>query len=144
MEKTIKNKDDLRVFFEKNGVSLTRQRLDLGYLLLKEKRHLNTSELIEMVNSSLPYVSRATIFNTINLFLRYGLMQKFDIQSGATIYDTNGTPHHHLYEESTGEIHDVFLEKEMEEKIRAQVKKALPLHLSSKTDMGRVLITLPV
>lgn len=145
METTaITTKEDIRDFFERSGVSLTKQRIDIGYLLLTENQHLSTSELIDLINSKLPYVSRATIFNTINLFLKHGLIRKFDIQSGSTIYDTNGHPHHHVLDEESGKIYDVFLDPELEEEIVQKVRGSLPEQVMKREDVGRVMITLPI
>ena len=39
--------------------------------------------------------------------VRQGLLRELPIDGEATVYDSNLTPHHHLYHEDTGEVSDV-------------------------------------
>ena len=54
-----------------------------------------------------PRVSKATIYNTLSLFLERGLVRQVLIDSGKVFYDSNTGVHHHLYHEDTGMLQDI-------------------------------------
>ena len=51
-------------------------------------------------------ISRATVYNTLNLFAEKGLVQPVVIDSSKIYYDSKTTPHSHYYNIDTGEISD--------------------------------------
>jgi len=52
-------------------------------------------------------ISRATVYNTLNLFLEKRLLQQIPIGEEKAIFDPDLSPHHHLLEEETGVVHDI-------------------------------------
>jgi Fur family iron response transcriptional regulator len=52
-------------------------------------------------------ISRATVYNTLNLFVKKGLVRELVLSEGRTVFDCNCEQHHHFIDESTGAIHDV-------------------------------------
>jgi Fur family iron response transcriptional regulator len=52
-------------------------------------------------------ISRATVYNTLNLFVGKGLLQRFHVGEGRVVYDPDLSPHHHLIDEDTGVVHDI-------------------------------------
>ena len=52
-------------------------------------------------------ISRATVYNTLNLFVRKGLLRELQLAEGRVVFDPNMGPHHHFIDEATGRIHDV-------------------------------------
>lgn len=55
----------------------------------------------------MPVISRATVYNTLNVLVEKGLLRQFVLTEGRTVFDPNTKPHHHLVDERTGEIHDI-------------------------------------
>ncbi len=89
------------------GITPTRQRVDIGMRLLDRDRHVTADQLLEEVNRSSGDVSRATIYNTLGLFARKGLVREVVVEAGKHVYDTNTAAHHHLYNVDTGELQDI-------------------------------------
>jgi len=52
-------------------------------------------------------ISRATVYNTLNLFVEKGLLQRLFVGEGRVVYDPDLSPHHHLVDEDTGVVHDI-------------------------------------
>ena len=60
-----------------------------------------------MVSDSGVRVSKATIYNTLGLFARKGVVGEVTVDPARVYYDTNSEPHHHFYNEDTGELFDI-------------------------------------
>ncbi len=54
-----------------------------------------------------PMVSRATVYNTLNLFVEKRLLRAFVLAPGRIVFDPKTDAHHHFIDERTGEIMDV-------------------------------------
>src|SRR5262245_31985099 len=52
-------------------------------------------------------LSRATVYNTLNLFVRKGLLQQHVLAEGKVVFDPKTERHHHFIDEATGRIHDI-------------------------------------
>lgn len=52
-------------------------------------------------------ISRATVYNTINLFVDKGLLKRLRVGEGRVVYDPDLSSHHHLVDEDTGIVHDI-------------------------------------
>lgn len=86
----------------------TKQRLALATLLFaKGNRHITAEELWSEAKASKAPVSYATIYNVLNLFSSAGLIRSLAVEGHPTIYDTNMTPHHHLFFEDKVTIVDL-------------------------------------
>jgi Fur family iron response transcriptional regulator len=90
-----------------HGIIPTRQRVEIGSILLAPGQHLSAAQLLDQVNQDSEAVSKATIYNTVALFARKGLVRKVIINSRNVFYDSNTTHHHHFYNVSTGVPTDI-------------------------------------
>jgi len=52
-------------------------------------------------------ISRATVYNTLHLFVEKGLLRQLSLAEGRLVYDPLIERHHHFIDEDTGEIRDV-------------------------------------
>jgi Fe2+ or Zn2+ uptake regulation protein len=52
-------------------------------------------------------LSRATVYNTLRLFVDRGLLRELTLAPGSTVYDANMAAHHHFLDDDDGSIHDV-------------------------------------
>lgn len=92
------------------GLRPTQQRLSLASLLFQGGgRHITAESLYEEASANGVKVSLATVYNTLNQFKEAGLLRELVIDSGKSYFDTNTQPHHHAYDEQTGEISDLEL-----------------------------------
>ncbi|HXK24149.1 MAG TPA: Fur family transcriptional regulator [Myxococcota bacterium] len=90
-----------------HGIQPTAQRLAVARFVLGATSH-PTAELVwEKVRKRNPTLSRATVYNTLNLFVEKGLLRAQAVREGALVFDPHVARHHHLVDEDTGEIHDV-------------------------------------
>ena len=91
-----------------HGINPTRQRVAIGSILLAPGQHLSALQLLDLVNQDSEVVSKATIYNTVALFARKGLVHEVTINNPANVfYDSNTTHHHHFYNVSTGVLTDI-------------------------------------
>lgn len=94
-----------------HDVSPTRQRLLIAELLFAQPQHLSAEQVLEKVNQDQAAVSKATVYNTLNLFARNGLVREVIVDPSKVFYDSNTSEHHHLYNVDTGELTDVAPER---------------------------------
>ncbi|MEM9194487.1 MAG: transcriptional repressor [Myxococcota bacterium] len=89
------------------GIRPSTQRLVIAEYVLSTTDHPSADRVFEIVHDRLPMVSRATIYNTLNLFSDKGLLKRVTLTEGRVVFDPNTEPHHHIIDESTGDIYDV-------------------------------------
>jgi hypothetical protein len=54
-------------------------------------------------------VSKATVYNTLNLFAARGLIRQLTLDGSCAWFDSNVAPHYHFQDEQTGALSDVAL-----------------------------------
>ncbi len=74
---------------------------------MKTKSHPSADEVLEHARRKCPTVSRATVYNTLNLLIEKGLLKTQILQGGAVFFDTNMGKHHHFIDDETGDIYDI-------------------------------------
>ena len=89
-----------------HGIICTPQRRQVAEILLRKQQHLCIEDIFQQSNQRHRNISRATVYNTINLFVQKKLIRKVFIDSEHVFYDTNTEDHHHFYNEDTGELMD--------------------------------------
>lgn len=103
--------DRIERLLREHGILPTRQRVAIGRVLFARHQHLSAPELHRRVRRHDPALSsRSTVYNTLELFARHGLVRELSMdspQGKLRLYDTNLQPHHHLYHIDTGEIEDL-------------------------------------
>lgn len=90
-----------------HGIQPTAQRLAVARFVLEASSHPTADEVWEKVRRHSPTLSRATVYNTLNLLVEKGLLRTQAVREGALVFDPLVVRHHHLIDEETGEIHDV-------------------------------------
>ena len=91
----------------RHGVTPTQQRVDIGQMLFARPQHLSADQLLAQVNGEGNHVSKATVYNTLNLFARKGLVREVIVDPSRVFYDSNTSQHHHFFNIDTGELTDV-------------------------------------
>jgi Fur family iron response transcriptional regulator len=89
------------------GAQPTAQRVALAEILFAKPQHLSADELLERARRKGVRVSKATVYNTLNLFVDCGLVREVSVDSSRVYYDPTMTPHHHIYNVDTGELTDI-------------------------------------
>lgn len=85
----------------------TPQRIAVVEFVLKSKAHPSADDVLSHARKKCPTVSRATVYNTLNLLVEKGLLGMQTIKEGAVIFDSNIKKHHHFVDNETGDIHDI-------------------------------------
>ncbi|MBK8164815.1 MAG: transcriptional repressor [bacterium] len=94
-------------FLQDHGIQPSAQRVAIARFVLHTDRHPTADEVLAEVRRDFPMVSRATVYNTIRLFMEKGLLRIHQLEGGVAVCDANTARHHHFIDEDTGEIVDV-------------------------------------
>ena len=106
MEPLVAN-SDLAGYLRAYGVTPTQQRLIISEVLFDKRQHVSAEQILGRVAQKDKSVSRATVYNTLNLFVDKKLIKALVIDKSKVFYDTNVSSHHHVYNVDTGEVVDV-------------------------------------
>lgn len=79
----------------------------MAEFVLHTEAHPSADEVHEAVLQRFPMISRATVYNTLNLFVEKGLIRRHSFADGHTVFDPNSEPHHHFIDDDSGEIFDL-------------------------------------
>ena len=100
-------RDELATLLSARGVMPSEQRLDVASVILAKPQHLSAEQIINGIRAIGSRVSKATVYNTLNLFCERGLLRTVDVDPTRQFYDSTIQPHHHFYNEDTGELTDI-------------------------------------
>lgn len=90
-----------------HGVQATRQRVRIASVLLDREQHINAEQLLDLLRDHGVRVSKATIYNTLNLFAEVGLLRQVLIDGQCTWFDSNVGPHYHFQDMQSGQLTDI-------------------------------------
>ena len=93
------NEARLRVFRElsrQNGLKLTHQRLEIFNVLSSMRDHPSAEDIFDEVKKRIPTIAFDTVYRTLSLFERHGLISKVNNLDGRTRYDSVTEHHCHL------------------------------------------------
>jgi len=100
-------RDEIAQWLVARGVFPTAQRLDVAQVILVRPQHLSAEQIIAGIRSNGSRVSKATVYNTLNLFCDRGLLKTVDVDPTRQFYDSSTQAHHHFYNSDTGELTDI-------------------------------------
>lgn len=89
------------------GLKLTPQRIAILRELAGDPTHPTAQELFERLKPSLPTMSFATVYNTLDALASAGLCASLSIAPGAARFDPNMEAHHHAVCDRCGLIRDI-------------------------------------
>lgn len=99
--------EDLLAVLRGRGVKPTPQRLEVARYVLGARNHPSAEQVFEQVRRTCPTVSRATVYNTLNLLTEKGLLVARILREGAVVFDSTLERHHHFVDDDTGEVLDI-------------------------------------
>src|SRR5271170_3665821 len=100
-------RDNLSEVLRTYGVTPTHQRIEIAHALFSSNEHLSADQILAIVNDRAPETSKATVYNTLNLFLEKKLIREVIADPNKVFYDPNTAPHHHFYNVDSGELVDI-------------------------------------
>jgi Fe2+ or Zn2+ uptake regulation protein len=89
------------------GVQPTPQRTAVAEFVLKGNSHPTADEVFVGARRICPTVSRATVYNTLNLLVAKGVLKSQILKEGTVVFEPNSKKHHHFIDDQTGAIHDI-------------------------------------
>ncbi|HEY7933250.1 MAG TPA: Fur family transcriptional regulator [Solirubrobacteraceae bacterium] len=89
------------------GQRVTSQRLVIHRALCAREQHLTAEQVLGEVSKRLPGISLPTVYATLELFERLGLIRRVAGGGGALLFDSRVTPHAHAVCRQCGAIADV-------------------------------------
>lgn len=90
-----------------HGISPTVQRVKIASTMLLRPQHLSAEQVLSLTNQTGRPVSKATVYNSLGLFARKGLIRELFVDQERAFYDSSTHPHHHFYNPVTQEICDI-------------------------------------
>jgi Fur family iron response transcriptional regulator len=103
----VSSKQDIARLLRDHGILPTQQRLMIARVLFERQQHYSADLVMTSVNEGRDRVSKATVYNTLGLFARSGLVREVIVDPTRVFYDPNTTNHHHFYNVDTGELTDI-------------------------------------
>jgi Fur family iron response transcriptional regulator len=107
MDLTQYTRDNLAEVLRRHGINPTHQRIEIAHALYSRHEHLSADQVLALVNERHPETSRATVYNTLNLFVEKRLIREVIVDPNRVFYDPNTAPHYHLYDVRTGRLTDI-------------------------------------
>jgi len=100
-------RDAVVEMLRRHDINPTHQRIEIAYALFGRGEHLSADQILAIVNNRHSETSKATVYNTLNLFLEKKLIREVIVDPHKVFYDPNTEAHHHLYNVDTGELTDI-------------------------------------
>ncbi len=102
------NRDNIINKLKSAGVTPTTQRVEIAQILFSRPQHLSAEQLLNLVNEeSHSIASKATIYNTLGLFAKKGLVKELIVDPSKVFYDSNVSKHFHFFNTDTGLLTDI-------------------------------------
>ncbi len=89
------------------NITPTQQRVEIANILFARPQHVSAEQVLSQLNSEQQKASKATIYNTLGLFARKGLIREIIVDPTKVFYDSNTRDHHHYYNVDTGMLSDI-------------------------------------
>lgn len=93
-----------------HGITPTQQRVEIAQILFAKPQHMSADQVLAIVNQENNVVSKATVYNTLGLFARKGMVKEVIVDPTKIFYDSNTSDHYHFYNLDTGELTDIPLD----------------------------------
>jgi len=68
---------------------------------------MSADQILKSLHDAGNRISKATVYNTLNLFSRRGVVREVTIDPAHLMYDSTVHPHHHFFNSDTGELIDI-------------------------------------
>jgi Fur family iron response transcriptional regulator len=92
---------------QRHGLRPTGQRLRVAQILMSAPAHMTAEQILAAVREAGERISKATVYNTLNVLAQRGLVRQIHLDPQRSVYDSTQTPHHHFHDLETGELHDI-------------------------------------
>lgn len=101
------SRDNMAELLRSHDINPTHQRIEIAYALFSRQQHLSADQIMAIVNDRHSETSKATVYNTLNLFLENKLIREVIVDPNKVFYDPNTSPHYHMYDIESGKLTDI-------------------------------------
>jgi Fur family iron response transcriptional regulator len=107
MKGTQYTRDNLADALREHGINPTHQRIEIAFALFSRQEHMSADQVMAIVNERHSETSKATVYNTLNLFVEKGLIREVIVDPSRVFYDPNTDAHYHMYDVHSGRLTDI-------------------------------------
>jgi Fur family transcriptional regulator, ferric uptake regulator len=123
------------------GIRLTRQRRVLLQVVETARRHLDADEILERAQEIDPNITRVTVYRTIDLLKRHGLIDELDLlhlRGHRHFYESHAAQDHiHVACMRCGKVRE--FESELYEDLKRQISRDCGIEITvSRTEVGGI------
>lgn len=101
------SRDNMAALLRSHDINPTHQRIEIAHALFSRQEHLSADQIMAIVNTHHSETSKATVYNTLKLFLEKRLVREVIVDPGKVFYDPNTSEHHHFYDMVSGQLTDI-------------------------------------
>lgn len=101
------SRDRVAEMLRAHGINPTHQRIEIAHVLFERQEHLSADQILSRVNAHYAETSKATVYNTLKLFVEKKLVRELIVDACKVVYDPNTSPHHHFYNVVNGQLTDI-------------------------------------
>jgi Fur family iron response transcriptional regulator len=98
---------DIAAVLRQHGIQPSAQRVAIAEYVLDTVEHPSADVVWKRVRERFPVISRATVYNTLHLFVDQGLLRELHLAESSIVYDPKLDTHHHFIDEESGAIYDI-------------------------------------
>ena len=107
MKLETRTREEVSELLRAHGITPTHQRMEIAQVLFEKRWHPSADQILAAVNVRYAETSKATVYNTLKLFLDKGLVRELIVDPNKVFYDPNTSVHHHFYDVATGALTDI-------------------------------------
>lgn len=104
-------KMEIAEVLRKNGYKVTPQRLAVYDAIIHNPMHPNAEAIYKTLQPNYPSMSMATVYKTMEIFAKIGVVQVLQCAEDAHRYDYNTNPHAHIRCEKCNRVMDIDLDQ---------------------------------
>ena len=116
------NAEDVRRKLLEHQLRVTQQRIIIYKELYQTKEHPTAEIIYSKIKDEYPSLSLATVYKTLDIFEKNGLVIKIKTNDDSVHYDANVSFHHHLICSKTNRIID-YMDEDFSELINNYLKE---------------------
>lgn len=102
--------EELKERCQKDGLRVTKQRIEIYREIAKSCAHPDAETVFEMVKDKLPNISLDTVYRTLASLEEIGMIFRVDSQLPRARFDADKKPHYHFLCVKCNEVYDIFPE----------------------------------
>ena len=100
------NIENIGEYLKSHNIKPSYQRMKIFEYLLNNRTHPTVDEIYQALVKEIPTLSKTTVYNTLNLFVKESIALLITIEENETRYDADTAIHGHFKCEGCGKVYD--------------------------------------